>query len=166
MWLSFALAEAASILVTVIVMQIMAKRKKIHSFLMLDNAGETGVLDMTISNQVENAVDVSKRIRDFCAEYKIDSETATVLAVTAEELGVNVVKYAYKGKNDIDICLRILDDKIVLRFRDNGKQFNPTEYFDDSGKEITGLSFARKLTPDIAYNRVLGFNVTIVTVKR
>lgn len=55
-------------------------------------------------------------------------------------------------------------DSLVLRFRDNGVPFDPLEYTDDSGQEITGLSIARKLTPDITYNRVLGFNVTVVTV--
>lgn len=60
--------------------------------------------------------------------------------------------------------MRINDDSLVLRFRDNGEPFDPLEYTDDSGKEITGLAVARKLTPDITYNRVLGFNVTVVTV--
>ena len=86
------------------------------------------------------------------------------MAVSAEELAVNAAKYAYQVDNDIDICLRILDDKLVLRFRDNGRMFNPTEFIDDSGEEITGLSLVRTLTPDINYNRVLGFNVTTVTV--
>ncbi len=86
------------------------------------------------------------------------------MAVSAEELAVNAAKYAYQVDNDIDICLRILDDKLVLRFRDNGRIFNPTEFIDDSGEEITGLSLVRTLTPDIYYNRVLGFNVTTVTV--
>ena len=57
MWLSFALAEAASILLTVITMQIMAKRKNRKNFLMLDNAAERNVLDMTISNRIENITD-------------------------------------------------------------------------------------------------------------
>ena len=74
--------------------------------------------------------------------------------------------YAYKGKNDIDICLRILEDDVVLSFRDNGVNFNPTEYMDDSGEIITGLSLVRSITPDISYNRVLGFNVTVVKIKK
>ena len=96
----------------------------------------------------------------------VEETLSTILGVTAEELAVNAVKYAYKGKNDIDICLRLMDDKLVLRFRDNGAIFNPTEYIDDSGREVTGLSVVRSLTPDISYNRVLGFNVTVVSVNR
>ena len=166
MWLSFALAEAASILLTVITMQIMAKRKNRKNFLMLDNAAERNVLDMTISNRIENALEATRKTKSFCAENDIDSRIANILAVTTEELAVNAAKYAYKDKNEIDICLRILDDKLVLRFRDNGKFFNPTEYIDDSGNEVTGLSLVRQLTPDISYNRVLGFNVTVVAINR
>ena len=166
MWLSFALAEIAAVVVTVIAMQIVAKKMHRSSFLMLDASSEQGVLDMTIENRENSAVEASKAVQHFCNENGIDGEIGSVLAVTTEELAVNAAKYAYKGKNDIDICLRILDDSIVLRFRDNGIIFNPTEYIDDSGREITGLSFVRKLTPDIAYNRVLGFNVTVVTITK
>ena len=94
----------------------------------------------------------------------MNKHAATVLSVTAEELATNAAKYAYKHTGDIDICVRINENSLVLRFRDNGVPFNPLEYTDDSGREITGLSVARKLTPDITYNRVLGFNVTVVTV--
>lgn len=164
MWLSFALAEIASILVIVVVMQIVAKHKKKKNFLMLDTASEQDLLDMTIQNDIEKAVEVSKEIIVFCDKNHVDPDLTNVLAVSAEELAVNIVKYAYKGKNEIDVCLRILEDKLVLRFRDNGIIFNPTKYIDESGREITGLSVVRSITPDITYNRVLGFNVTVVTV--
>ena len=50
--------------------------------------------------------------------------------------------------------------------RSGRKFFNPTEYIDDSGNEVTGLSLVRQLTPDISYNRVLGFNVTVVAINK
>lgn len=166
MWLSFAIAEVASIAVTAVVMQIVAVCKKRSSFLMLDNAAEAGMMDITVSDRVENTFDVSRRIRDFCTENQIDGETAAALAVTAKKLRRSAAKYAHKRKNDMDICLRILDDKIVMRFRDNGKPIDPTDMFHDMGKEVDGPAFSRPLTSNIAYNRVLGFNVTTVTVER
>lgn len=164
MWLSFALAEIASIMVIVVIMQIDAKHKKKKNFLMLDTASEQDLLDMTIQNDIEKAVEVSKEIIVFCDKNHVDPDLTNVLAVSSEELAVNIVKYAYKRKNEIDVCLRILEDKLVLRFRDNGIIFNPTKYIDESGREITGLSVVRSITPDITYNRVLVFNVTVVTV--
>ena len=166
MWLSFAIAELASVLVMVAIMQMAARRKGMRSFLMLDAANEEDALDFSIENRMEEAVKVPREVRSFCLKNGVDETTSMALAVSSEELASNIAKYAYKGKNDIDICLRLLEDKLVLRFRDDGAIFNPTEYIDDSGKEITGLTLVRSLTPDIAYNRVLGFNVTIVTVPR
>ncbi len=55
---------------------------------------------------------------------------------------------------------------MYLKLRDNGNIFNPTQYVDDSGREVTGLKLVRSLTSSIEYNRVLGFNVTVVTVNR
>lgn len=163
-WLSFGMSEFVSIALTVIVMQIISKRRNNTGFLMLDNSEEKKTLDMTISNNVKSAVEISEEISDFCTDNGVNKHAATVLSVTAEELATNAAKYAYKHTGDIDICVRINENSLVLRFRDNGVPFNPLEYTDDSGREITGLSVARKLTPDITYNRVLGFNVTVVTV--
>lgn len=84
-----------------------------------------------------------------------------------EELCVNTAKYAVSSHLDmVDIFLKITDDSVILKVRDKGKIFNPTEYIDDSGKLVMGLSVVRRLTPDISYNRVLGFNITVVTAER
>ena len=84
-----------------------------------------------------------------------------------EELCVNTAKYAAKSQSDsVDIFVKVSDKSIVLRLRDNGNIFNPTEYQDDTGREVTGLKLVRSLTSSIEYNRVIGFNVTVVTVNR
>ena len=92
---------------------------------------------------------------------------ATRLGVAAEELCVNISKYAKKpDAGSIDVYLKIAEKSVILKLRDDGKIFNPTEYADDSGKIITGLQMVRALTSDIDYSRVIGFNVTVVTVER
>ena len=66
----------------------------------------------------------------------------------------------------IDIFLNISPEAVVLKVRDNGKIFNPTEFIDDSGEMITGLKLIRSITSKMEYNRVIGFNTTIITVDR
>ena len=66
----------------------------------------------------------------------------------------------------VDIFLKITPEAVVLKVRDNGKIFNPTEYIDHSGEMITGLELIRTISTKIEYNRVIGFNTTIVTVNR
>ena len=53
-----------------------------------------------------------------------------------------------------------------MRIHDNGIIFDPTSFKDDSGKEITGLDLLRPMNINTEYNRVLGFNNTIVTMPR
>ena len=84
-----------------------------------------------------------------------------------EELCVNTAKYAAKTQSDsVDIYLKVSPKYVVLKLRDNGNVFNPTEYIDDTGREVTGLKLVRSLMSSIEYNRVIGFNVTVVTVNR
>ena len=52
----------------------------------------------------------------------------------------------------------------MLRSRDNGAMFNPTEFIDDSGREVKGLEVLRAMPTKMEYNPVLGFNNTIITV--
>ena len=92
---------------------------------------------------------------------------ATRLGVVTEELCVNTAKYAYSPQaKAIDVFVKIGEKSVILKLRDNGKVFNPTEYQDDSGKIITGLQMVRDVTTNIEYNRVIGFNTTLVTVER
>ena len=66
----------------------------------------------------------------------------------------------------IDIFLKITPETVILKVRDNGMIFNPTEYIDNSGESITGLKMVRSISSKVEYNRVIGFNNTIVTVNR
>ena len=57
-----------------------------------------------------------------------------------------------------------MPDKVNVRLRDNGAEFDPTDYIDNSGRHITGLELVRMLSSSINYNRILGFNVTNVAI--
>ena len=62
------------------------------------------------------------------------------------------------------MLFKVFDDSVVLKIRDSGKLFNPTEYMDD-GKLITGLKLIRAIATKIEYSVILGFNTTVLTVK-
>ena len=42
--------------------------------------------------------------------------------------------------------------------------FNPTKFVDDRGLEVAGLKMMKELPVKMEYNRVLGFNNTIITI--
>ena len=162
-WLSFVLAPLLSVCVVLIYMQHKAKKEGKNNFLMLGEAAEVKVLDFSIENKVEKAVEASEKIRELCIQNNISSRCANILALAAEELCTNTAKFAYGEKSKfIDIFLKIYPDQIILKIRDNGAVFNPTEHINESIREISGLKTLNSLPVEIIYNRVIGFNTTIL----
>ena len=164
MWLSFAIGELISILIMYLIMRLRAKIEGRENFLMLEPVDSGKSLDFSIDSKIETAVEASSYGKDFCLENGVSEKNANVIALSLEELCVNIAKYAVNTKK-IDVLIRITESEILLRVRDNGNIFNPTEYVDDSGREITGLKLLQSLKADLSYDRVIGFNETIVRVR-
>lgn len=166
LWASFPISKAVTVIITFVILIIYKNLKKKDNLLLIE--GEEGiVLDFSIHNNIEAATDAAHKAVDFCAKNGVEENLSHDIGVALEELCVNTAKYAAKTQSDsVDIYLKISDKYVILKLRDNGNVFNPTEYIDDSGREVTGLKLVRSLTSSIEYNRVIGFNVTVVTVNR
>lgn len=166
LWASFPISKAVTVAITLIIMVIYKNVKHKENYLLID--GEEGVtLDFSIRNNVEAATDAAHKTVDFCNENGVEANLSHDIGVAVEELCVNTAKYAAKTQSDsVDVYVKISDKSVILKLRDNGNIFNPTEYIDDSGREVTGLQLVRSLTSSIEYNRVIGFNVTVVTINR
>ena len=165
-WLSHVISISLAIVTMLLAMGIMAKRNGRSALLLLPEHKDGITLDFSIENKVEAAVEAAHQTVAFCEENGVRSKIALWIGISVEELCVNTAKYAAGSKSDaVDIFLKITDESVVLTVRDNGKVFNPTEYIDDSGEEITGLQMVRDLSSKIEYNRVIGFNTTIVTIE-
>ena len=98
-----------------------------------------------------------------------------VVAITGGANGIGKCIAEEFQKNGAKICVidkaegehfvgDISDKAVLLKLRDNGKIFNPTEYRDDSGKSITGLEMVRAIASSVEYNRVIGYNTTVVNI--
>ena len=166
LWASFPVSKAVTVIITLIILVVYKSIKRKDNFLLIE--GEEGtVLDISIHNNIEEAISAAHRAVEFCNKNDVEQNLSHNIGVALEELCVNTAKYAAKTQSDsVDIYLKVSEKYIVLKLRDNGNIFNPTEYFDDSGREVTGLMLVRSLTSSIEYNRVIGFNVTVVTVNR
>lgn len=166
LWASFPFSKLATVLITVLIVVIYKNVKHKDNYLLIDEE-EGKALDFSIRNNKEEATDAAHQAVAFCEENGVEANLAHNIGVAVEELCVNSATYAAKGQTDsVDVYIKVSDQCVVLRLRDNGKIFNPTEYVDDSGREVTGLKLVRSLTSSIEYNRVLDFNVTVVTVNR
>lgn len=165
-----ALTEAVTFFVVCCYRIIQQKRKKLpqKGFLMIPDADSGSLCDITIKSTEQDAVDVSKQIIRVCEKNGVPSETAAIIGVAMEELAVNISRYGYKkpSLSYIDINLSKAEDKLILRVRDDGVPFNPTEYSPDEDDEflITGIKMIRRVTDKLSYTRVLNMNNTVIEV--
>lgn len=164
LWASFPISKAITLIIIAVSVVICKKTQNKNNYLLLEEQEGT-IFDFTIENKVEAALEASKKVMAFCEKEGVNKTYATQIAVAVEELCVNTARYAYGPQSKkIDVFINISDEQIILRLRDNGKIFNPTEYKDNTGKIITGLSMVRAICSDIEYNRVIGYNTTVLTV--
>ena len=164
LWVSFPVSKAVTVLITLLAMVISKKLQ--HKKNLLGIEEQDGVMyDFSIKNEIPEAIHASEEAMAFCAQQHVPENTANAVGVAVEELCHNIAVYAQtSGNNAVDVCVRVFPDKVNVRLRDNGAAFDPTDYIDNSGKRITGLELVRMLSSSVNYNRVLGFNVTNVTI--
>ena len=164
LWASFPFSKVLTVLITLIAMIISEKAQHKDNILGIEET-EGVMYDFTVKNEVSEAIHASEEVMAFCEKNNVPENTVNAVEVTVEELCHNIAVYTKSdGNNAIDVCVRVFPDKVNVRLRDNGAEFDPTDYIDNSGKKITGLELVRMLSSSINYNRVLGFNITNVTV--
>ncbi len=163
---TYAIAVLLSMLTVVAWMQRKAKRTGCENFLMTRKSRINEMWEASAGCTETEAIQASKELLDFCNRNGLPPKISGAISVAAEELCVNISRYAgLKPTDRIDLIFRIWDDSVVLKVRDSGKIFNPTEFVAD-GRQVTGLSLVRALVTKIEYNQIIGFNTTVVTVKR
>ncbi len=168
-WLAFVLAEAAAFIAAMCVGVRIRKREGAHGILLLRKEAQDVRLDLSIPATVEAASGLSEQVIAFCRENGVDEFGAMRVGIAVEEMAANTARYGHKSaKGMIDALVRIAQQEIILRLRDDGTPFDPTKY--KSGEEedfaVGGIEVVRRLAKDISYMRQVGFNVTIITVPR
>ena len=165
-----ALTEALAFFTVLVFRMIQQKRGKLpqKGFLMIPDQDGDSLCDMTIKSTEQDAVEVSEKLIRSCEENGVAPETAGIIGVAAEELAVNISRYGYKkpGLRYVDINLSKADGKLLLRLRDDGVPFNPTQYRSDEDDEflMTGIEMIRRITDKLSYSRVLNMNNTVIEV--
>ncbi len=147
---------------------IQQKRGKLpqKGFLMIPEKDVEKLLDITVRSTDEQAVEISKKLIECCNVQGIHPEKANAIGIAAEELTVNISRYGYKGNKPsyIDISLSKADGKLILRVRDDGVPFNPTEYSPEERETFSfgGIDLIRVISDKMTYTRVLNMNNTVI----
>ena len=81
-------------------------------------------------SSMEEVVDVSRRIMEFCSDRGASMETAFFTSLFVEEIAGNTIQHGFdeEKKGSIDLRLIYRDGNQVIRFRDNGVPFDPADW--------------------------------------
>ena len=139
-----------------------------EGLLMIPNPEHDDSFDVTIEANEENSDGLSEKIIEYCRARNVDEHKAYVLGLAAEEIAINISRYAYdkSKKKLIDINLSHDGEQWILRIRDDGIPFDPTKYKPEEENIflLGGINLIRKLAKNFTYTRVLNMNNTIIEV--
>lgn len=162
--------EAATFAAVTLYRIFLQKRGKMpqKGFLMIPEQDGESLCDITVHSTDKDAVEISQQLIDRCTQNGIDPKKANAVGLAAEELTVNIARYGYNGIKPgyIDINLSKADDRLLLRVRDDGVPFNPTEYTagDDGEFLLGGIAVIKAVAEKMTYTRVLNMNNTVIEV--
>ena len=147
--------------------------------LLTDDFGETERFEISVKNTTEDVIKAVDAAMAYSAARGVDRSKVHAIGLMVEEVGTNIVRYAFDDKKDhwLDIFMLVKNGEIRMHFRDNGKPFDPIAYSDahgcasadegagraifssaDSNEGGIGLKIIRGLTQDIEYSYNLILN--------
>ncbi len=165
-----AITEASTVIITYIFIYIYQKVKKKGTrgiFMMEDLSFES--FDVSLTNEMENASVISEDLTDFALSKNVPNRESQLIGLASEEMVANIVTFGYKRKkrNYIDVSLKVNEDTLILRIRDDGVPFDPTKYEFDNTEDYStsGIELMKNITDKMTYMRILNLNNTIFEIK-
>ena len=133
-WIAFIIGEFTT-LVTIIIMAAVKKRGmpyKVGDYLFLKEpfgVSDENLFETSISEKGE-IIPASEAVNAFCTERGASTKISTLMSLFVEELSNNIVEFGFADGKKHSIDIRVIKDKDgwILRFRDNCKLFDPTEW--------------------------------------
>lgn len=126
--------------------------------------------DISIKS-VDEAINVSQRIQEFCLSKGIDKRRAYYAGLAAEEMVVNVIDHGFlkdKKNHSVDIRVVCKNDEVILHIKDDCIPFDPEERNrltegGDAGSNI-GIRTVYSIASDIKYQNIFGLNVLTIRI--
>ncbi|MBR6336845.1 MAG: ATP-binding protein [Ruminococcus sp.] len=126
-------------------------------------------MDITVNSR-DDVINTSEAVVDFCTAHGMDHKRAMCSGLCIEEMAGNIVDHGFTSgkKGSIDIRAVYKDDKLLIRFKDTCKPFDPKEYSElFSPEDVThniGIRMISRISSSMEYHYVLGLNVLSITV--
>ncbi len=130
---------------------------------------------ITCAANTENLADILDKTENYAEKAGLSQEQSLHLLMLTEELAVNVINYAYDGRNGgLEIETVADDESVRLTVSDTGKEFNLLLMPDPDTsallreKKVGGLGIylVKQFADSISYRREDGKNITSLTFRR
>ena len=117
-------------------------------------------MEHKFKRQIESLDEVFSFLHDFFSANGIDESIIFTVDLVVEELFTNLVKYDSKNTNDISICLRKNENKLIISLIDfDAKPFDLTKTEEvDVGKPLEnrkigglGIHLVKKMVDELNY---------------
>lgn len=126
------------------------------------------VLEFEVGD-MEEVVQISRTITDFCREKNVSSRKAMIAGLCVEEMAGNVIRYGLREnrKNLIEIRV-VAEEQLIIRIRDNCIAFDPKQRIDqynpeDPAKNI-GIRMIARMAEEMDYHNDAGINTLLIRV--
>ncbi len=158
-WFALVLSELATVAVSFIYSRLISpKSNGDYSGFFLNRKNTEGeVFEFTIRGNVEDAVNISKKVQEFFS----GNEPSAIIGMAVEDMVVYIIE-----SNDevdlIDSVIRNDADSILISIKYSGNAIN---LLADDNPE-SNISILKKLSDNIDYSEILGLNNVVITIRK
>ena len=163
-WIAFLIAEIVTIAFIFIYSRHVERKSdgEYKGFFMLKKQDEENVLDLSVSDDLNEIVDLASEVQNYLKSMDISDLNSTRVSLAIEEMLVNIVN-TNEDVGTIDVLIKIQSEHILVGIKDQGVEFNPT--IEREGCSFDNIAVLNDIASKIDYSRVLGLNSTVITIK-
>ena len=159
LWISFAVCEAGTLIVTA-VMHLIAKKKNPNlSFFLLadDSIQKNGAsISLSVKNTKDDIMKCVGALEEFCDKNELTPKRSMLITLSMEELLLSVSEHSLSDENDfISVRVLIYKDLLILRIRHKGAMFNPIEYYETQKSDASDLDAMLKLSDSLGIKMIV-----------
>ena len=118
-------------------------------------------------HKIEESQGLSQASIEFCKTNRMDAKNSMYVGLVVEEVASNIFEHNQdKKEHFVDLKIRIENDSVMIRFRDNCQPFNPKDRIemlkDNEPEHNIGLRIVSRLSKNMEYTHVLNLNQFLI----
>lgn len=179
-WFSLTIASLSPIIAMLIFIPYYSKKGYSGIFLQDLTAEKNGeYISFVLKSDPQIISESVEKISDFCKKNELTKKEIMLISLSMEEMMMSIREHCFDNKSDELIDVRILivkkndDVMIILRLRNNGKLFNPIEYYEQMSEknledmdDAMGIAMIVNAADTIHYKTTFGINNLTIIIDR